>query len=295
MKKHLFVILFLLLIPVLSYAEQKEYKFAVTDIVGLEELQREFEAFQKTLSESTGLNIKLYPVTSRTVVVEAFRSGRLDFALTGPAEYVILSTKTEAQPIVGLTRPGYYSILVAKAESAINSIPDLKGKKVAFGDYGSTSYHLAPLQMIADGGLNPQEDIKPVNLSKLVAWKSFVRGKVDAIGINQSRFELFKSKERLPSDAYKIIAKGPELPNDLIVAAEHVPAEVNAKIQQAFADNGEKLLLAILQGERNEKYKEMSFFTDIKDSDYNYVREMYRTAGYAEFAGTKNSKEQSNG
>ncbi len=269
----------------LAYAEQDhEYAFAVTDIVGLEELQREFEAFQSLLSKLSGYNIKLFPVTSRTIVVEAFRSKKLDFALTGPAEYVVLSTKTEAKPIVGLTRPGYYSVLVTKSESGIKDVQGLKSKKVAFGDFGSTSYHLAPLQILADHGLKAGEDVQTVNLSKLVAWKSFVRDKVDAIGINQSRFELFKSRENLPDEAYKIIAKGPELPNDLIVAASHVPEEVSAKIQKIFTENGQELLEAMLQGKRNKKYEGMAFFTDINDSDYNYVRKMYRTAGYEEFA-----------
>ena len=59
-----------------AFAEDssKVYKFAVTDVVGLEELQREFQKFQEELSRLSGVAIKLYPVTNRTAVVESIRS-----------------------------------------------------------------------------------------------------------------------------------------------------------------------------------------------------------------------------
>ena len=36
---------------------------------------------------------------------------------------------------------------------------------------------------------------------------------------------------------------------------------------------------AVLQGEDNQKFKGGFFLTEIKDSDYDYVRSMYRTIG----------------
>ncbi|TJX07567.1 MAG: phosphonate-binding protein, partial [Mesorhizobium sp.] len=41
-------------------------KFAVTDMEGLEALQQEFGAFQTALEEATGLDVELFPVSSRT-------------------------------------------------------------------------------------------------------------------------------------------------------------------------------------------------------------------------------------
>ena len=65
-------------------ADSKKYRMAVTDITGMEELQREFKDFQAAIQEHSTLDVKLFPVTSRTAVVESLRKGRLDFALTGP-------------------------------------------------------------------------------------------------------------------------------------------------------------------------------------------------------------------
>ncbi|MCB0333448.1 MAG: phosphate/phosphite/phosphonate ABC transporter substrate-binding protein, partial [Bdellovibrionales bacterium] len=256
-----------------------------TDVVGLEELQREFGAFQKVLSEKTGYTFKLFPVTGRTVVAETFRSGKLDFALTGPSEYVIIKNRSDTIPVIGLSRPDYYSVIITRKDSGIHSLAELKGKKIAFGDYGSTSYHLAPLQILSDAGLNPTTDLESVNVGKLVAWKSLVRGKVDAIGLNQDRFRLFSEQEQgVSENDFEILGRSPELPNDLIMAAPHVPKAVIEKVKTVFAEHGDEILQAILVGPRNNKYQEMKFLTKIQDSDYDYIRQMYKTAGFAEFA-----------
>ena len=42
------------------------------------------------------------------------------------------------------------------ADRGITKVKDLKGKKVAIGPVGSTSKHLAPMQIIKDNGLDPQ-------------------------------------------------------------------------------------------------------------------------------------------
>ncbi len=80
---------------------------------------------------------------------------KVDFVLTGPAEYVVMRKRTDAQPIVGFSRPDYFSAIIVLADSGIDSVMDLKGKTIALGDIGSTSNHLAPAQVLADYGLNP--------------------------------------------------------------------------------------------------------------------------------------------
>ena len=274
----------------LAEANQDEdaeiYKFAVTDIVGLEELQREFTAFQDTLEHHTGHRFQLFPVTGRTIVVESFRNRRLDFALIGPAEYVAVHSRTEVIPLVGLERENYRSALIARANSGLNSIQDLAGKKIAFGDFGSTSYHLAPLQLLAENGMNDRSRVQMVNVNKYVGWKSLLRSQVDAIGFNYNRFEQFIAEDpKLRREDFQILAVTPILPSDLFVAAPHVPAAVQEKVRLAFQEHGESLLNAMLQGKRNAKYLNMSFKTNITNDDYQYIRQMYKTAGLESLAG----------
>jgi hypothetical protein len=55
--------------------QAQEIRLVVTDIVGLEELQTEYGAFQKVLSEVSGIALRFFPVTNRTAAVESLRPG----------------------------------------------------------------------------------------------------------------------------------------------------------------------------------------------------------------------------
>src|SRR5262245_30081837 len=84
-------------------------RLAVTDISGLEMLQTEFGKFREVLTEATGLEFEFFPVNSRTAVVEALNAKKVDFVLTGPAEYVVIRKRTNAAPVVGFSRPDYFA------------------------------------------------------------------------------------------------------------------------------------------------------------------------------------------
>ena len=268
-----------------AYSEDApELKFAVTDIAGLEELQREFKEFETLLAKYSGVRLKLYPVTSRNVVIEAMKRGNIDLALAGPAEYVVIQKRVGGVPVVALERKDYFSAIITRSDSGLESIDQLKGKKIGFGDVGSTSYHLAPMQILQDAGVDPQKEIKALHINKHVAWKSLVRGDLSAIGFNYERFELFSSKDKSVSKGdFTVLAKGPNLPGDVLVASKNVSQEVVQSLRKAFTEHGSDLLTAILKGKRNKKYENMKFNPQVRDSDYDYVREMYATAGFPQY------------
>lgn len=271
-----------------SNAEAKEVTLAVTDLVGMEELQREFGAFVKTLGDATGHEIKFLPVTNRTAAIEALRFKKVDFVMTGPAEYVVMKKRSNAKLVVGFSRPDYFAIVVARADSPYTRVMDLKGQKVAMGSVGSTSKHLGPIQALADGGLNPSVDLQIINTKVPVMWEALKKGDVAAIGMNHLNFMKLRKTElekggMQPGD-FRVIGRGPDLPNDVLMAGEHVDPAIIESFRKAFVEKSDDLISAILQGEDNQKYKGMAFLDTVQDKDYNYVRSMYATAGYPEYS-----------
>jgi phosphonate transport system substrate-binding protein len=259
--------------------------FVVTDLEGLEEVQREFGPFKELLEQKTGLTIKFFPVTNRTAAAEALKAKKADFVLTGPAEYVVLRQLTNCTPIVGFSRPDYFAAWVVKADSGINRVADLKGKKVAMSDIGSTSGHLGPAQAMKDAGLDPLKDIQAIHTSKEIAWESLKKGDVAAWGYNATSFMRFRDSDKsVNPGAFKTIARGPDLPSDVLVAGTHVDKKISDSIIKAITENSAQLVAEILKGEDNKKYSGMQFLASIKDEDYNYVRDMYRTIGQPKFA-----------
>lgn len=256
-------------------------RFAVTDVAGMEELQREFGAFKGALEKVTGLKVAYFPVNSRTAAVEAMKAKQVDFVLTGPAEYVVFQSRTDAKVVVGWQRPDYFAQVVAMADGPIKTAQDLKGKTVAFGEVGSTSQHLGPAQALADLGLMYGKDYKPQIISRNVAVEAMIRGDVQAVGMNFTH--LARIRKAFPNQAFAVVARGRDLPNDVLIASPDVPKETYDKVRNAFVEHSDELIAAVLKGKDNEKYEGGHFLASIKDADYNYVRSMYNTIGVTAF------------
>jgi phosphonate transport system substrate-binding protein len=273
------------LLAVAAAAGADPIRMGVTDISGLEMLQAEFGPFRDALAQATGEQVEFYPVSSRTAAVEAMRSERVDFVLTGPAEYVIFRKLANARPVVAFSRPDYYSALVTLAAGDVRHVSQLKGRKVAFGPVGSTSDHLAPAQILADAGIDPQRDVIPTHIDRNVAWEALKRGDVAAVGLGYRKLVIVREKEKdLPPGAFRVIARGPDLPNDVLVAGPHVPAERVELVKRTFVERSAELVAAILSGQENQKYQGMQFIANVDDHDYDYVRAMYRSIGRPQFA-----------
>lgn len=277
-----------LILSLAATAQAETIRLAVTDLVGLEELQREFGAFRDTLEEVTGYDIEFLPVTNRTAAVEALRFEKVDFVLTGPAEYVVMQKRADAKVVVGFSRPDYFAVVVTLADSPYTSVEDLNGHKVGLGSVGSTSKHLGPIQALADAGANPMEDMDIVHTKVPVMWEGLKRGDLAAIGINHINFLNLREQELasggLQPGAFRVIARGPDLPNDVLMAGAHVDQAVVEQLRDAITSHSDELVAAILQGDDNKKYTGMRFIGNIQDSHYDYVRAMYATAGFPEYS-----------
>ncbi len=260
-----------------TVAAAETVKFAVTDIEGLEYLQQEFGEFESALEKATGLEIDLFPVSSRTAAVEVMNANKVDLVLTGPAEYVVIKELTDPEIVVAWQRPDYFAQIVTLAKGDITNVDDLKGKVVTFGSVGSTSQHLGPAQVLTDMGLKYGADYNAQIISRNVAVEALIRGDVQAVGMNMGH--LNRIRKAFPDQAFTVVARGRDLPNDILVARKDLSADVVDKVRSAFLNNGDDLMAAVLQGEDNKKYEGGFFLTDIVDTDYDYVRNMYNTIG----------------
>lgn len=252
-------------------------RFAVTDIDGMETMEQEFGAFETALEEATGYDVELFPVSSRTAAVEAINQEQVDLILTGPAEYVVIKELTSPEIVAAWQRPNYYAQIVTMAKGDIRGVADLEGKRVTFGAVGSTSQHIGPAQVLADLGLEYAVDYQPEIIARNVAIEALLRGDVAAVGMSEAHLQSIR--EAFPDQAFTVIARGRDLPNDVLVARKGIDADMLSALRDAFTSKGESLMAAILQGDDNKKYEGGFFLTDIADSDYDYVRSMYATVG----------------
>lgn len=262
-------------------AAQDTIRFAVTDIDGAEAVQREMGPFKEAFEKISGLTVEFFPVSGRTVAVEAMAADQVDFVLTGPAEYVVFNARMDAVPVVTWNRPDYYSNVVVLDNSPYKATADLKGQKISFGEIGSTSQHLSPATMLAEAGLVYGSDYEPVFLNRNVAMEALISGEIAAIGLNRTHID--QITEAFPDQKIRVLVKGPELPNDILLASSKVPAEVVDTVRKTFADHGADLIAAVTSTEENEKYLGGSFNPSVTDADYDNVRKMFENVGVTEF------------
>ncbi|MFB2975734.1 PhnD/SsuA/transferrin family substrate-binding protein [Microseira sp. BLCC-F43] len=261
-------------------SQPKKLRFTVTDALGMEELQRDYGGLQAALKEILQTEIELVPVESYTAAASALQSDQLDFVLTGPSEYVVMRARTNAVPVLGITRPNYRTVICVSANSKIKSVTQLKGKKIAMWKVGSTSGYLGPTKLLIDAGLNPQSDVKILILGSK-GLPSLQKGEVDAWGGSAVKYEQFLQEQSLSESSLPVIAKGPLLPKDLFVASSQLEPETLERINSLLIKNQEKILQSLSTVESG-KYKG-SNIVPVNDSEYDMIREVYKAIGQGNF------------
>ncbi|TLG75478.1 phosphate/phosphite/phosphonate ABC transporter substrate-binding protein [Culicoidibacter larvae] len=155
MKKVIFsmlgVALFLLLISGCG-ASNNYFTIAYLPVEDSTEVQEIRGQFQENLSEAIGMEVKEFQTTSYSAAIEAVSSGKVDMVMLTPFSYIVAKSKGEIELIADLTIPSaavseekpYYSCFFSGKDSGIESLDDIKGKIIAFGDPVSTTGHLLP-------------------------------------------------------------------------------------------------------------------------------------------------------
>jgi phosphonate transport system substrate-binding protein len=256
-------------------------RFAVTDIDGLEALQREMGPFKDAFEAASGLTVEFFPVSGRTVAVEAMAADQVDFVLTGPAEYAVFNARLDAQPVVTWVRPDYYSTVVVLDESPVRTPADLKGQKISFGEIGSTSQHLGPVDLLSQAGLTYAVDYEPVFLNRNVAVEALIKGDIAGIGLNRTHIDSIT--EKFPDQKFRVLVKGPQLPDDILLASSKVAPDVVDTVRKTFADNNDAILAALTSTDENAKYIGGKFNASVTNADYDVVRKMFENIGITEF------------
>ncbi|MBI4491438.1 MAG: phosphate/phosphite/phosphonate ABC transporter substrate-binding protein [Chloroflexi bacterium] len=124
-----------------------------------DKVRAQYQPFQEHLSKTLDQPVELFVATDYAGVVEALASDKLDLAYFGGLTYLQAERRAQLYPIVTevdretkTTR--YYSAIITRADSPIQKVEDIKGKKFAFGDINSTSGSLYPRLMLDQAGLS---------------------------------------------------------------------------------------------------------------------------------------------
>ena len=224
----------------------------------------------------TGLNIDTIKVTDYNAAVEAMRASRAHIAWYGGKTYVKAAEIANAEAFAAGVRPGekdagYYTYFVVKKDSMLKEFKDVKGKILSLNTIGSTS-----------GDLIPQVELSKINLSiknKEHFQNVFYAGSHDACllavlnnqsdvcGMSSRNFEARLEDGTFKKEDVRIIHKSDRVPPPPLAYSTIIPKEDREKIKKAVLD-------AHNHGEIGGYGGKMSHYMEVKDSDYNVLREV---------------------
>jgi phosphonate transport system substrate-binding protein len=198
-----------------------------------------FADFQAHIKKHTGKNVIYYTVHSNSAQVEAMRSGRLHIAgfSTGPtgfavnlAGYVPLAVKGDEKEF-----QGYNLIVLVKKDSPIQTMADLKGKRVAHTSPSSNSGNLAPRALFPAQGVVPDEDYTVVYSGKHdQSVLGVVHGDYDAAPVASDVYDRMVRAGRVDADAVRIIFTSPRFPTSSFGYSSQLCPDLVEKIKEAF-------------------------------------------------------------
>jgi phosphonate transport system substrate-binding protein len=249
-------------------------RLAISDGNSLENLKADYDLFRVALAEILEMEIDFLPLKNQVSAAIELKQGRVDLLLTGPSEYVIARSRTNAVPVLSITRPNYYSIIAVPSNSEIKTVADLRGKTIAMSDIGSTSGHVGPTQMLIEAGLDPKTDVKIRMLGDEGSVAALQNGEVDAWAGSTSNYQ------EILQDKFPTIAKSSLLPGDVFVAGSSLELVIVEFIRSRMMQHQNKLIQAI--STRKSKYRG-STFKLVQDSDYDLIRKAYEAIGQDDF------------
>lgn len=255
-------------------------RMADTGIEGMGGLAEAFGPFAEKFKEFSGVELEMFGLSNRTAAGTALQFDEVDLVFAGPSEFVLFAERQpDIEILFSITRPHYGSSFYVRDDSDIQSLEDLRGRKVALKDVGSTSGHIFPSQMLVSAGLDIDRDLEIVMAGDAQA-AVLVNGDVDAMGGGNR--EMDNIQELDPEGEYRVIAKSGILPGDPIIMRGTLDEECKTALREVLAANGDALWTALIETPRNnDKFvdNDASLSFETTADDYEVVREAYEAAG----------------
>jgi len=221
------------------------------------------------LEKQLGKKVELIVTTDYSSMIEAMRHGRIDLAYFGPLSYVLARQKSEIEPFAAIKQKGsttYQALLIVNTAAGINSIADIANKDVAYGDKASTSSHLIPKAMLAEGGLLAGTQYREhfVGAHDAVAL-AVQNGHAQAGGLSKPIFEALVQRGMIDPNKVKVLAESKPFPQYPWTMRSNLKPELKAKIRTAFLELKDPEVLKPFKAEG---------FGPASDKDYDVVRNL---------------------
>ncbi|NCB39502.1 MAG: phosphate/phosphite/phosphonate ABC transporter substrate-binding protein [Erysipelotrichia bacterium] len=233
--------------------------------------------FLEYLTKKLGVKqTRLQTASDYSGIMNLLVKGEIDIAWLASMSSVEARNNPEIQLLVKPIRFGttsYRGIIIARQDSGIKSLKDLKGKKFAWVEKESASAYIFPKSLLLEAEINPEKDFNEaafLNKHDAVVLNVLL-GKYDAGACYDDARNTLRDKSKM--DELTILATTQDISNEPIVVRKNLPPDLIEKIKQALLDlntktsEGKEILddLTDVQG-----------FVPVYDKDYDYIEKVQK-------------------
>ncbi|WP_110930805.1 phosphate/phosphite/phosphonate ABC transporter substrate-binding protein [Paenibacillus bouchesdurhonensis] len=248
-------------------------------------LEAKAKPLEKLLTDRLGIPVKVSVSTDYNTIIEAMASKKVDVGFLPPTAYVLAKEKGAAEVILQAQRYGvqddtgapteelvdfYKAMIIVKKDSAIQSVSDLKGKRIAYQNVTSSAGFVWPAGKLMEARLDPLKDVQAITVKGHdQGVLAVLNGDVDAAAIFQDARNVVKGDYPTVFEDTKVLTFTEPIPNDTVSVRTDMNAEWSDKIAGAFIDIGkDEAGRAIIQ----EIYSHEGYVKS-QDSTFDIVRE----------------------
>lgn len=251
-------------------------------------MEAKAKPFAEYLSKKLDRQVDVTLATDYSTIVEAMASGQVDIGIMPPAAYVQAKDMDAAEAILtsqlgdydqetGLPLEGqltntFKGEILVRADSGLNELTDLKGKKIATLSPNSASGYIYPVAEMKDAGLDPTTEATLTTVNDIPSEITAVlNGQMDAAFVFEGARNVFASSfadNDLFKDLKVLYLTEGDIPNDAIAVQPKMDDALKKEIKDVFLnmkDDEEGAEAMSLWG--HQGYEEAA------DSAYDTIRE----------------------
>lgn len=247
-----------------------------------EQMIKMFAPLAAYLEKETGEKVKLVIPKDFQSFKGAVARGEVDYGFANPLIYV--QAKKEggaAAPLAIAAEPvggtAFRGILITRKGSGIQSVSDLKGKKLVFVEPDSAAGYVAQMLMLKNAGLEKGRDyaLLPFAGKHSEVLRAVAEGRADAGGIRDGDLEIAAKAAGVAPAALQTIGTSEPIPNWAFFATRKANGDKSEKVLQALLrlKPGSEEASAILGSAR------LTGFVKTDDRDYEPMRQAGKAAG----------------
>lgn len=260
-------------------AASAEIRFGILPRLSATELHTMFSPLADYLTKETGEKVSLVIPKDFDAFKEAVKAGQMDMGFANSLIYVQLKKSVNIDPLAlsSEMKSGtrFRGIIIARKDSNITRVQDLKGKKLIFVEKDSAAGYIFQMLLLSKAGLDVQKDFTTLPFAKKhdnVTMAVFNKA-ADAGGIRED--DLDKMKDKVDLSQIRIVGYTDYFPNWPAFSTPKLNKATEAKIKAALL----KLKPNDPQNEKILGAAKLTGFTTVTDREYDELRRAAKVAG----------------